>query len=233
MKRVIVFVAALLICGAAASQETGIYQSKIVVTGKAEREVPPNEIYVKIVLDESDSKGKISLADQEKNMLKTLKVLKIDIEKQLQIGDMSSDLKSYFLKKNQVQTQKTYVLKLDNAAVTGAVFEALGSLGISQMEILKMTRSDLETIKMEMRTEAMKNARQIAETLAGAIGQKAGPAFEITDYDNFYNAAAKVRNASIAYDGLAEMTVAGSSMPVLDFQNMKLSYTVNVKFLLQ
>ena len=81
------------------------------MTGKADREVTPDEIYVRIVINEKDNKGKVSVEQQEKEMFRRLKAAHIDIEKDLVVQDMSSDLQTYFLRKNAILSTKTYQLK--------------------------------------------------------------------------------------------------------------------------
>lgn len=111
---------------AASAQQTEAYPSYIIVTGNAEREVTPDEIYVGITIDESDSRsGKVTVAEQERKMVAELKKLGIDVDKDLQVGDMSGDLKSYVLRRDRVQTQKNYVLKVSDAATLGKVFQSL------------------------------------------------------------------------------------------------------------
>ena len=187
MKKLLLMAAGLLVLSTAASaQQTETYPSYISVTGSAERDVTPDEIYVGITIDESDSRnGKITVAEQERRMVAELKKLGIDVDKDLQVGDMSGDLKSYVLRRDRVQTQKNYVLKVGDAATLGKVFQSLAAIDISRMNLIKATRSDIEQIRLELRAEAMKSARRSADTLAEAIGQKAGKAFMIND-NNYY-----------------------------------------------
>ena len=235
MKKLLVMAAGLLLLSTAASaQQSETYPSYITVTGNAEREVTPDEIYVGITVDESDSRsGKITVAEQERKMIAELKKLGIDTDKALQIGDMSGDLKSYVLRRDRVQTQKSYVLKVNDAATLGKVFQALGGIGISQMRLIKATRSDLEQIRMELRAEAMKNARQIAETLAGAIGQKAGKAFMISDNNYYGNGTIYFNEAMpVARSAKMEAMAADTSAP-LEFQDLRINCSVNVRFILE
>ena len=66
MKKLLLMAAGLLVLSTAASaQQTETYPSYISVTGSAERDVTPDEIYVGITIDESDSRnGKITVAEQ-------------------------------------------------------------------------------------------------------------------------------------------------------------------------
>lgn len=122
---------------------------------------------------------------------------------------MSGDLKSYVLRRDRVQTQKNYVLKVSDAATLGKVFQALAAIDISRMNLIKATRSDLEQIKLELRAEAMKNARRSADTLAEAIGQKAGKAFMIID-NNYYGSGTVYFNDAMPVARSAKMEAAAT-----------------------
>lgn len=235
MKKIILLAAGLIALSTAAmAQQPESYPSYIVVTGNAEREIVPNEIYVKIVIDESDSKGKITIAEQERKMIAELKKLGIDVDKDLQVGDMSGDMRSYVFRRDRVETQKSYILKLGDADTLAKVFKSLGNIDISQMGLVKVTRNDLDKIKMELRVEAMRNAQETARTLAEAIGQSVGKAFVIMDNNYsgggtiYYDNAAPVARAKMAV--MAESAVEDTS---LQFQNLKLEHSVNVRFILE
>ena len=67
MKKTIVLAAALLIAAGASAQEKNFLDKPYIeVTGKADMEVTPDEIYVRIVINEKDNKGKVSVEQQEK-----------------------------------------------------------------------------------------------------------------------------------------------------------------------
>lgn len=69
MKRITLFAAAMLLLAAAAnaqqSQLKEQYPSYIEVNGVAEREITPDKIYINITINERDSKGKITVEEQE------------------------------------------------------------------------------------------------------------------------------------------------------------------------
>lgn len=233
MRKIIVMAASLLVLSTAAmAQQTETYPSYITVNGNAEREVTPNEIYVKIVIDESDSRSKVTVADQERKMVAELKKLGIDVEKDLQVGDMSGDLTNYVFRRDQVQTQKSYVLKVSSADMLNKVFQALGQMNISKMSLLKVTRNDLDKIRMELRTEAIKNAQTIAVTLAEAIGQKAGKAFMITD-NNYGNGGVIYYDFAVTGARSKAEAAPAADDTTLEFQNIKLNCSVNARFVLE
>lgn len=166
-------------------------------------------------------------------MVAELKKLGIDVDKDLQVGDMSGDLKSYVLRRDRVQTQKNYVLKVGDAATLGKVFQSLAAIDISRMNLIKATRSDIEQIRLELRAEAMKSARRSADTLAEAIGQKAGKAFMIND-NNYYGGGTVYFNSAMPVARSAKMEMATEDAgSAIEFQDMKVNCSVNVRFILE
>lgn len=233
MKKFLIFAAGLaMLSTAAMAQQNNQSQNYIAVNGYAEREVTPNEIYISITIDESSSRnGKTTVAEQEQSMIYALEKIGIDTKTLLQVGDMSGDLTNYILRRDRVQTSKNYVLKVSDAATMASVFQTLGDLGVSSISLMKATRNDVEQIQLELRAEAIRNAKDIADTLAGAIGQKAGKALMITD-NSYYG------NGTIYFSNTVMMTratdvVAEKVNSNIDFQDIKISSSVNVRFALE
>lgn len=214
----------------AAAQEPEAYPSYVQVNGRAEKEVTPDEFYLQIVINERDSKGKISVESQQRDMIAALKKSGIATEQQLAVSNVSSS----FFKKNTALASAKYQLKLTSAAQLSAAWQALSDLGISDVSLLKVGRSDLESLKQEVRKEAILNARACAEELAVAIGQQIGTCFYIVDYNNdvmpvFYNNTAVFRAKGMVMDAAAET----AEEEPLDFKTVKLTYNVQAKFVLK
>ena len=213
MKKLILMAAVALMALPAAAQMQEAFPSYIQVNGRAEKEITPDEFYLSIVINERDSKGKISVESQQRDMIAALKRLGVNVEKQLKVANLSSE----FFKKN------TEVAK---------VWQALDGLGISNVSILKVSHSKIDEYKEQVRVEAMQNAKQSAQTLAGAIGQNVGKCFYIYDSNNnvmpvLYDNMAVMRSAKAGY---AEEAAADEP---LDFKTIKLQYNVQAKFVLE
>lgn len=229
MKRFILAAAVALLALPAAAQVQEAFPSYIQVNGRAEREIAPDEFYLQIVINERDSKGKVSVESQQRDMIAALKRLGVNVEKQLKVANLSSE----FFKKNTSVATAKYQLQLGSSAEVGKVWQALDGLGISNVSILKESHSQLERYKSEVRVEAMRNAKQNAATLAEAIGQTIGKCFYVYDSNNdvmpvFYNNMAVMRSAK-AFDA-AE---AAAEEEPLDFKTIKLQYSVQAKFVLE
>ena len=229
MKRFILAAAVALLALPAAAQVQEAFPSYIQVNGRAEREIAPDEFYLQIVINERDSKGKVSVESQQRDMIAALKRLGVNVEKQLKVANLSSE----FFKKNTSVATAKYQLQLGSSAMVAKVWQALDGLGISNVSILKVSHSQLERYKSEVRVEAMRNAKQNAATLAEAIGQTIGKCFYVYDSNNdvmpvFYNNMAVMRSAK-AFDA-AE---AAAEEEPLDFKTIKLQYSVQAKFVLE
>ena len=229
MKRFILAAAVALLALPAAAQDQEAFPRYIQVNGRAEREIAPDEFYLQIVINERDSKGKVSVESQQRDMIAALKRLGVNVEKQLKVANLSSE----FFKKNTSVATAKYQLQLGSSAEVGKVWQALDGLGISNVSILKVSHSQLERYKSEVRVEAMRNAKQNAATLAEAIGQTIGKCFYVYDSNNdvmpvFYNNMAVMRSAK-AFDA-AE---AAAEEEPLDFKTIKLQYSVQAKFVLE
>ena len=75
MKRFILAAAVALLALPAAAQVQEAFPSYIQVNGRAEREIAPDEFYLQIVINERDSKGKVSVESQQRDMIAALKRL--------------------------------------------------------------------------------------------------------------------------------------------------------------
>lgn len=224
-----VAVATLFIAGAAQAQEPK-EQNYIEVSARAEKQITPDEIYLTINLSELNSKGKITVEKQEADMIKALRGLKIDVEKDLTVQDMGSDLQKYFLRKDNILASKSYVLKVSTAAQAMAALEALNTVNISDISLLRTGISpQLEKqTKDELLTEAAKKAKENAQILATAVGSQAGQVLYIQNYYNFaqpYNFAMKTSRAMVA-DGANVY----ESAPVLEVSKTPVSVNVTCRF---
>jgi len=229
MKKLIAMAVVALMALPAAAQMQEAYPSYIQVTGRAEKELTPDEFYLQIVINERDSKGKISVESQQRDMVAVLRKLGVDVEKQLKMANLSSE----FFKKNTSVAMAKYQLQLGSSGEVAKVWQALDDLGISNISILKVTHSQLDKYKQEVRLEAMRNARESAQEMAGAIGQTIGKCFYIYDSNSnvlpvMYDNAVLMRSAK----AVADAESVAEEDP-LEFKTIKLEYGVQAKFVLE
>lgn len=161
-----------------------IDQPYIEVTGEIETEVIPDEIYLNITINENDKKGKVSVEEQENQMISVLKSLKIDLDKDFSILDFDGFFQRKFLATNEMTKTKRYELIVHDGKTLAMVFEALDRIDISNISIVKTDHSDIENIKRETKLNALKVAKEKAGDYAKAIDQTLGKALFIQEFNN-------------------------------------------------
>ncbi len=202
----------------------------IQVEGYAVREVTPDEFWLSITITERDSKGKISVEEQQRAMLSVLKGIGIDPEKQLKMADNSSE----YARRKQALATAHYELKLPSAEQMHDAWAALSELNLSKVELSKASYSKMESLRSELRQEAIRNARQGADELASAIGQRAGRCYRIIDrndrlYPSYEDHAVQLRSKNAV--SFAEFAEDGAT--AIDFRPFKLHYQLEACFVLE
>ncbi|MDE7070285.1 MAG: SIMPL domain-containing protein [Alistipes sp.] len=231
MKKWTILAAALMLAAPLFAQSEENFPSYIQVNGRAEREIAPDEFYLSIVIDERESKGKVTVEEQQRQLVSALRKLGIAVDKQLKMANLSSDL----FRKSSAAAVAKYQLLLGSAQEVAAVTAALNDKGITNVSIARVTHSRIDALKQEVRLEAVRNARDSARALAEAIGQKAGKCFYIYDanYDispRYYDNSVMIRAKGFASD-TAEAAVEEEAG--IDFRTIRLEYNVQTKFILE
>lgn len=203
-------------------------QHYIQVVGTAEEKVVPNEIYLQIMINEQDNKGKESVESLENKMVKKLKELDINVDEDLSIKDLSSNFQKYFFRQPDILSSKEYQLILHEATKVGEVYMALEKLGISNLKIEKVDHTDLEKFKEDVRIKAIQNAKQKAYGLAASIQQQIGKAIYIHELET-YNPRPLMGVASgISMKRMNEM--ASANQPNIQFEKIQIESKVEVYF---
>ncbi len=195
-------------------------------------EIVPNEIYLKIVLNAKDFKGKGTLEEIEKSMIAKLQEIGIDIAKDLAIKDMTSNFKDYWIKASEINSIKVFQLKVTDAKTAGSVYRELESIEISNITIERVDHSELQEFKQQVKISAIKAAKQKAESLTAALNQNCGKAIYIEELDNqAYKAMhgyAAGATSNIMIRGASSLGI--TSDPEIEFEKIKLEYSILARF---
>jgi len=244
MSRAVIFAVSLLIVfqgGAKAQEKNFIDQNYIEVTGKAELEVAPDMIYLKIVLRDKSNKDKLPLPEIEKKMIEKLTEMGIDVGKDLSLVDFASNLRAYVLKTNEVMLTKQYQLIVRDAKTLQKVFFECQELGISNVSITKLEHSNIEQYRKEVKVLAVKAAKEKAEALVLALNQKIGKAIYVLEADhlNQYKVSNRLQEHR-RFDSNSNMAVkyrptniANEEDIDIEFEKIKLESTFLVRFALE
>lgn len=195
-------------------------------SAKVDTLVAPDKIYLSITINEQDSKGRTSVEKQENEMAKELKALGIDLEKQLKIKDLSSNFKNYFLRSKTVLKSKQFSLLVYDGLTAGKVMAALEDIGIANTYLEKTEYSKMDQLELELKTKAVKKAKEKAVALTTALDQKVGAAIHIQDNSQpYYRSVArpKLEMRAMAVDAVAEPLDVG-------FEKISVESSVQVTF---
>src|SRR5262245_31332428 len=131
----------------------------IEVTGTAQQEIEPNEIYTVIRLKEfEENKQKTSLEKLDADFLNALKAANID-RKRLELADVGSNIGKFGKKDKESYREKTYQLKLTSAAELELFLNKLESVKVDYADITRLHHSDYEKIKTELKTKELQADR--------------------------------------------------------------------------
>jgi len=210
-----------------------IDQPFIEVSGTADTLVTPNEIFIRIMLSEKDTRDRVSIEELEQKMVTALKGLGLDTDKELTTSDMTSNFKFYLLKSKDVIKTKMYTLKVTDAITASKVFMKLEEIGISNTSIESVAHSDLDNLKNKMRTNAILNAKKRAIALTQPLNQTVGAAINIVDTDDNISQQLQGRVAGIQISGISSFNNKYEDLPKIEFEKIKVTASINAKFILK
>ena len=228
-----------LVAAKAQTPEQGIKQKTINVSGIAEMEVVPDEIFVQIELREYDKRGggKTDIEVLKSDFLKSALSIGIN-EADISVQSYSGyDGNYWWYKKNKkknpdMKASITYLVKLGSTKKMDELVQKLDDEATQNFSIARVSHSKIEQFKKQLKIEAIKVARDKANYLAEAINEKAGEALTINEpMENVIYPQPVFANRMMAQGVEMAADAAGDAgMPNIDFKKMKLRFEVNAVF---
>ena len=213
------------------------YPKTITVTGSAEMEIVPDEIYVMVDLKEYEKKGqgKVSIDKIRQDFLTAVRSLGLP-DSNVSVAAYDGYNGNPWLrkknKKDELYASITYQVKLKSAAQVDQLVDKLDDNATSNFYIARTSHSKLEEFKRNLKIQAVKAAKEKANYLAEAINEQVGVAVTINEpneyFQPYYNTMANVRMKSMEMDQMAT-----NDQPQADFKKIKLKYDVTVVFALR
>lgn len=219
---------------------TNPFPKTIDVTGSAEMEIVPDEIYVVVELKEYDKKGtgKIDLEKIKADFLN--KVRSIGIPDSLVTIASYDGNNNYYLwkkkkqKKDELYASISYQIKFNNSKKMDELIEKLDDDATQNFQVVKTSHSKMQAFRKQLKIEAVKAAKEKAQYLAEAIGEQVSNAVTISEpneiifepYSNYRN---KMAISQYAMDAAAAPEADNGP----DFKKLKLRFEVKVVFALK
>lgn len=211
------------------NQKNFIDQPYIEVTGKNEKEIIPDEIYIGISINEDDKRNQ-SIEKQENLMIEKLCDLGINADKKLVVKDFSGDYNKVFFGSNEVNKTKNYELLIHETKIIPELFEVLDKLKINTVTILRTDHSEIKTFLQEIKIEAIKAAKSKAVNYANALNQSIGKAIYISESNQQNNFTPNRLNEVVVSGYLSKNS---SSYTNLQISKINITATVLTRFELQ
>jgi len=208
----------------------------IEVTGTAEKEIIPNEIYIAITIRERhEGKEKITIEKQEADLKESLKSIGIPLDN-LSLSDANADYIRVKWTKKDVIAKTEYSLKVGDALTVGKVFEKLDELKIVDAYISKVSHSKLDEFKKEVKIMAIKAAKDKADYLLAAINEQTGMPLIIKEITAL--PLSNVAGVNVRYDNgydkeryyFSENKSSSNDDLTIQFSKIKLQNSIYVKF---
>jgi len=207
-----------------------IDQNYIEVTGKAEMEIVPDMIYLRIVLSDKDNKNKQSLNEIDKSMIDKLTEIGVDVSKDLSVKNFVSNFKSYWLSKTDVILTRQYQLIIHDTKTLQKVYFEFQKLGISNMSIDRLDHSKIVQFRKDIKTNAVKAAKEKAEALTAALDRTIGKAIYIQEIESPNILQGRLAGLTANYISAAPRYSNESSTPDVEFEKINLQYSILVRF---
>lgn len=210
-------------------------QPYIEVTGTAENEVVPDEIYIGIIIREKYiNKVKVTIEEQEDKLKSAVKSLDIGLTN-LNLSDANADYVKVRWQKKDVLTKKDFTLKVTSATTVGQVFLELENLEITDAFISRVSHSKIDSLRKEVKIQAIKAAKDKADYLLSAIGEQIGKPLiikeiEFSPHHTLTNATIRSSHSSKILNYIDGDKMTSEYNNEIQFQKIKIQTSIYVKF---
>jgi uncharacterized protein YggE len=242
MKKIILL-NALLVIGVLSNAQNQIvsnpYPKTINVTGSADMEIVPDEIYVQADLRVYKKGGnKFDLESIKANFLAACKSIGIG-DSLISIASYEGNNYNYWRwrkrKDPDMYASISYQVKFKDSKKMDELIEKLDDEATANFQIVKTSHSRIQEFRKQLKIEAVKQAKQKGIYLTEAIGEKLGEAITINEPDEnsvYYYTLNKTSNAALKESKAMDRSSANDNAAI-DFKKIKLKYDVTILFALK
>ena len=231
-------IALMLVCFAApsfAQTEKNPFPKTITVTGSAEMELVPDEIYVQVDLKEYQKKG------QSKATIDKIRLDFLSTARSVGLPDSAITIAAYdgyngnpwLRKKNrkdELLASITYQVKLKSSRQMDDLVDRLDDDATQNFSIVRTSHSRIAEIRKQLKIQAVRAAKEKARYLAEAIDEHVGTAITINEPNETYIPYYNNMRANMAMKANSGQQDDGTGV---DFKKIKFKYDVTVVFALQ
>ena len=217
------------------------FPKTITVSGSAEMEIIPDEIYVNITLREYQKKG------ESKKELETIKTQFLEYCKSAGIPDSVISISSFtgynnyynFRRKkkdNDLMASIVYQVKFKDSRTMDLLVEKLDDEATQNFVIASTSHSKMTEFRKQLKIKAIQAAKDKGIYLTEAIGEKLGAAITINEPDvtDIYSSNDNIRiRGTNSFTSNMVFEKKDEYSQQVDFKKIKLRFEVSVIFALQ
>lgn len=206
---------------------------KVATKGYAEREVTPDIAYLSISLKEfyldGNVRKKVFIETLEKQLYEAAMAIGVD-KGDFTIQNVYSYNYNEKKKSNELLQSRQYRIKVTNLNGLNAMMEKVDPYGVQSMSVSGYDHSQKREIEKELKTAAVKDARENAEILAAADGQSVGKVLVINDNSSFnFNDLMPVREYGMMAKAVSADGMGGEGLNI-DIKPIKLTCYIDGVF---
>lgn len=236
MKNLLLLAAGVLLSLCSFTQERSPFPRTITVNGSAEMEIIPDQLFVQVHLKEYEKKGsgKVSIEKIRQDFLTAVRSLGLADTAISVSGYDANNFNPWWRKKNkkeELYASITYQVKLKSAAQVDQLVDKLDDNATQNFYISRTTHSRMEEFRRSLKIQAVRAAKEKAQYLSDAVGEKVGVAVTINEPGEHYQSYGDMASNRMMRAEMAQSTASGTAdQPQADFKKMKLRYDVTVVF---
>ena len=246
MKKILIILVVACLFRTAAAQTPPVfvnnpYPKTISVSGSAEMEVVPDEIYVNVELSEYQKKGdpKKDIETIKTNFLESCKAVGIP-DSAISIVSYSGNNNYYFIRKKKKNTDLfaniTYQVKFKSSKLMDDLVEKLDDNATQNFLIVSVSHSRIIEFRRQLKIKAMQAAKEKGIYLTEAVGERLGEAITInepSEWQPLFLDGNAVSNSNYTNYAVRDESAEKTATTEVDFKKIKLKFEVSVVFALK
>ena len=249
MKKLIIIASIILVANFLQAQQVqpvftnNPFPKTVTVSGSAEMEIIPDEIYVNITLREYQKKG------ENKKEIEAIKTSFLESCRSAGIPDSAISIFSYtgynnyyyFKKKKKdpdMQSAITYQVKFKDSKTMDALVEKLDDEATQNFQIVSTSHSRITEFRRQLKIKAIQAAKDKGIYLTESIGERLGEAVTIKEPGEpimtpYYNVMANSQVRARSNLSFSEGLEYDNKSQEVDFKKIKMRFEVEVVFALK
>lgn len=234
MKKHLFILFALLFAGSLFAQPAPAPRT-ISVTGRAQKIVVPDEIYVTVVLREFyRDKKKMTIEELEAGLVNFVVKTTATATTNIKMDDIDASFIALKRKQKDAIIEKKYEIKYNTFQKANQLLAMMDSLNCRSAYISELSHSKMDEFRREIRIEAMKDAQIKSGYMVEAVGAKLGKVITVVEPGAVsvvsgitpgYNRSSNYRSVAAFGDKLES-----ADQPFEPQKTIELNFSVNVTF---